>query len=154
MWLSGSSINLQTKRLLVRFWSGHMPELRARCQVGGLAKGNWTMFLSFSFSLSFTLSKNTWIKYFLEIFNLTWERFVTPLTYAFTGIEPATLACQDDALTNWATWLGSTIEVLESFDPIDYYCGEKKIQNPNLLLVYLDFFCFNNWTFLSIVTEK
>ena len=40
------------------------------------------------------------------------------------------------------------LEILESFDPIDGYCVEKKSQSRNYLAIQT-FFCFNYWIFLS-----
>ena len=55
------------------------------------------------------------------IYSLERERFVIPLIYAFIGcfwhvlwpgIEPTTLAYQDDTLTNWATQPGLELSII------------------------------------------
>ena len=51
-------IILQSERLLVWSWSGHMARLRVWSLVGACMRGNWSMFLSLFSSLPSLLSKN------------------------------------------------------------------------------------------------
>ena len=66
VWLSGLSANLQNKGLLVRFPVRAHAWVAGQVPSWGHSRGNHTlMFLSLSFSLLFSLSKNKFKNFFL-----------------------------------------------------------------------------------------